>query len=184
MKQLLISLLVMAGLGIANQGIFEQTWVPRYAEAFPNFDETNPANGLIDVQVEIDFSDTISKVLPTLFGNNLNGWMKAAILTDVQAHDHMKRANMTYLRLPGGNWSNQWMWDESVPSPVKEDYASTLQSVVRAFTLNGKPLRLTWNPVEQGLYSPSIAQFNGILLIRYKNQSYSVLNIQPQITAN
>lgn len=112
----------------AAPGFFAETFSPRHAPIFSQYEEALPALGDASVTVTLDLQDTSYKVLPTLFGNNLNGWMKSALLNDSAAHAHIRNANMTYLRLPGGNWSNVWMWDQTIPSPVKDNYDQDIRS--------------------------------------------------------
>jgi len=130
----------------AGPGFFAETFIPRQAPVFSQFEEAIPASDNASVSVNLDLHDTSYKVLPTLFGNNLNGWMKSSVLNDSAAHAHIRNANMTYLRLPGGNWSNVWMWDHTIPSPVKDNYDQDLRSAPA----------VTWSRSTEELYQLAV----------------------------
>lgn len=60
--------------------------------------------------VVIHPSDTVNKVLPTIFGNNLPAW-RGGLLNNATAREHVLHLKIGTLRIPGGNWSNTWLWD-------------------------------------------------------------------------
>ena len=60
-------------------------------------------------------------ILPTYSGNNAASWMGKKILTDSIRKNHLKNVNVTYMRFPGGNLSNNYFWDGNIPASTKTD---------------------------------------------------------------
>ena len=62
------------------------------------------------VYISVNVNDTINKILPTLTGNNLPAW-RGSLSGNNEIIDHIERLNIRTMRIPGGNWSNTWLWD-------------------------------------------------------------------------
>lgn len=111
MKQLVI-LLFSFSLLRAGPGFFEQSFKPRRFQRPEKRTKGTTPSGDVSVTITVFPEDTVQKIVPTLFGNNANSVMGAALLSDdLYGLTHMRRANIRTLRLPGGTWSNQWLWD-------------------------------------------------------------------------
>jgi len=94
----------------SQEDIFSNEWVQRnFTEPVNTKSYTdNPGGKEVTIRVAID--DTINKTLPTIFGNNLPGWRRQ-LLGNVEMEEHVKNLNLRTMRIPGGNWSNTWLWD-------------------------------------------------------------------------
>lgn len=105
----------------AQQDIFSKHWESRTFTPSSNTIESNTPAGKASVTFTIAPSDTKSKVLPTLYGNNVAAWTKkiveGSVYPTIWEHAYTKRhlqnAGITYLRLPGGAWANAWLWDKN-----------------------------------------------------------------------
>lgn len=104
----------------AQQGFFGQTWARRVYSP-PGMTDTSAApSGTADIAFRIYPGDTLRKVLPTLYGNNLAAWTKRiqdgsnlSMWEHPYTLRHLRNAGITYLRLPGGAWANAWLWDKN-----------------------------------------------------------------------
>lgn len=111
----------------AEQGFFKDNWVPKAAPVY-SFHKAHPlSTAEPGLAIRIDFSDTICKVLPTVFGHNINPWVKGTIHQNEKALKHLKRLSVSDLRLPGGNWTSVWMWDGTLPQNVRDGYEELLK---------------------------------------------------------
>jgi hypothetical protein len=143
LKSILLILTSLVAIPFANQGFFADTWQPRPAETFDTWTDATPSSGTADVVINVDFSDTISKVLPTLWGNNIAGYNSASMYSNSDVQAHTTRAGFQYMRLPGGNWSNQWMWDGAAIGPFKDNYEAMIKS----------PPALNWTRSSEEMYA-------------------------------
>ncbi|MGL1934280.1 MAG: hypothetical protein OCD01_04650 [Fibrobacterales bacterium] len=108
-------------VSVFGQGFFAENRVPR---PIPNFSITESVKAVEEqstVSVTLLPDQKIAPVLPTLFGNNTVGWLKENWVNDSVIVARMKDAGISYLRLPGGNWSNAWFWDGTIPDNLIED---------------------------------------------------------------
>lgn len=62
-----------------------------------------------------------------LFGNNANAYMGSALMQNPQALRDIKATGIKFMRLPGGNWSNMWLWDHQVPAGLDPAYVSQIK---------------------------------------------------------
>jgi len=116
----------------AQQDIFAKHWESRvYSPSSTTTPSTAPT-GNADISFSISTSANATKVLPTLYGNNLAAWTKKivegsnpAIWEHAYTMRHLRNAEISYLRLPGGAWANAWLWDKN-PShwALKSDLTS------------------------------------------------------------
>lgn len=127
MRKEILILLIFIATSFAGPGFFEDEWKEKSAESFSNYTETSPSNGVSTININVDFSDTIRKVLPTIFNHNSNPWIGTKFLQSEKAIDQLNRLEIADMRLPGGNWSNQWMWDGSLPTDVRDNYAADIK---------------------------------------------------------
>ncbi len=89
---------------------FEDEWIPKeFSEPESTMSYTDNASGE-SVYISVNVRDTVNKILPTIFGNNLPAW-RQSLYGNQAMIDHVKRMNMRTMRIPGGNWSNTWLWD-------------------------------------------------------------------------
>ncbi|MCB9496006.1 MAG: hypothetical protein H6686_03865 [Fibrobacteria bacterium] len=116
----------------AQQGFFGQQWASRvYSPSGKTIASAAP-DGTADIAFRIDLSDTVRKVLPTLYGNNLAAWAKRiqdgsnlSVWEHPYTLRHLRNAGITYLRLPGGAWANSWFWDKDASHwPLKSSLTS------------------------------------------------------------
>jgi hypothetical protein len=114
----------------ANPGFFlEDNWEERMSPTYSAYTDTTLETELITINsVTITPTDTIQKISSAFFGNNANGYMGPQMVTAPNALKHLKNVNMSYMRLPGGNYSNIWLWDHKKPANLDANYYSTTTS--------------------------------------------------------
>lgn len=128
MKYLLL-LCISSTLCFAGQGFFaEENWEAR---TFPSFSATQEGilvtSGDLQHTFTVSKADTIAKILRSHFGNNGNGWF-GKLHEDAAAVAHSKLLKISHFRIPGGNWSNLWLWDHILPQNLIEQYDTLLKS--------------------------------------------------------
>ena len=94
----------------AQTDFFYDEWQPKsYTLPAATMDYTeNPGGG--SVYITVDIEDTVNLILPTVTGNNLPAW-RGSLLGNTGIIDHIERMQPRTMRIPGGNWSNTWLWD-------------------------------------------------------------------------
>lgn len=144
MHRFRILLLLSVSALYAGTGFFAERWVPRSTPHLLNTQIQEAPSTQPDVSFSVSFLDPVAKVLPTVFGNNINPWLGEALLTDNNyGLEHLRQAGITNMRIPGGNWSNNWLWDGTAHWNFKDHY---LDSV------SGAPNK-TWPLLTEDLYS-------------------------------
>lgn len=120
---ILVTNSLFAGAGFFNENFKEHSFV------YPN---KSTIVSVIDdsatVTITVNAIDTINKVLSSIYSNNGNSIMGNALLSDEDyGLKHLRNANIGYLRLPGGTWSNQWLWDgkNHWGDNLKDDYLNS-----------------------------------------------------------
>lgn len=94
-------------------GLFLDGWSAKSFSAMAFQAGTVPASAA--VTVNIDASSVVTKVPPTLFGNNANLWM--GNFTDATLLTHITNAQSNIIRFPGGSISDIFFWN--APKNVK-----------------------------------------------------------------
>ncbi len=127
-QKLSILLLLFSLISFADVGFFAEDWKERSSISFNSFEEKQEPVSDPSIEVSIDVSQRTKKILPNIFGNNINPWLGRALLEDSSyALSHLKQAGITYLRLPGGNWANKMLWDGEIHWELHDDYLSELK---------------------------------------------------------
>jgi len=112
MKRSLLVFLFLMLLSVvhAQDDFFLREWEPRYFSVpADSMEYTEHISGDV-VNITVYPGDTLRRVLRTIFGNNLPAWRKDLLGNTVVA-PHIGRLNIRTMRIPGGNWSNTWLWD-------------------------------------------------------------------------
>lgn len=125
---ILLTALLIPNLLIANPGFFGDSHELRTFTTPTKFVEKNTPTDNPTVTVSFDINENFTKVLPTIYSYNENSVMGEELLTDESfGLKHLRNANINHLRLPGGSWSNQWLWDgiNHWGDSLKENYCST-----------------------------------------------------------
>lgn len=130
MKNLLL-LCTLCFTSTIAQGFFaDDNWESRKSPQLPLGTAEVLNDKKAPVEITINGSDTVSLVLNTIFGNNLIAYggyqLYEVYKADKQeenklsqdAMTKLKDLNISYLRIPSGNYSNVWMWDEGDPSTM------------------------------------------------------------------
>ncbi|MEZ5103144.1 MAG: T9SS type A sorting domain-containing protein [Draconibacterium sp.] len=91
------------------QGFFIDDWQPKQV-VIPNFSEAIKPESDADVKVTLSLLDTIAKVSPYVFGNNVNTY-STIMHNNTGLVNHIRDLNPHVLRYPGGNLSNEFFWD-------------------------------------------------------------------------
>ncbi|WP_207495818.1 alpha-L-arabinofuranosidase [Aridibaculum aurantiacum] len=98
----------------ATIGFFMDDWLPRNFTAPAYIDTTVPATASYNITV--NNATVISKIPPTLFGNNTNTWM-TQMVTEPTLLNHITQLKPGYLRGPGGSISDIFFWNANRNSP-------------------------------------------------------------------
>jgi hypothetical protein len=123
-------LLILMALAISDfskgqdsQGFFLNDFKLKKA-VIPDYEDTDQPAIKPTVSVNINFNDTVAKVLNYIYGNNANVYM-TQMITQPKLINHIKLLSPNVLRYPGGNLSNLFFWNakhkklpEDVPNPV------------------------------------------------------------------
>ena len=90
----------------------------------PSFIEKTQTNLEPNVNVTIDFKDTINRVSKFIYGNNANIYM-TQMVDQPQLLEYIRDLSPNILRFPGGNLSNMYFWDKQkgdrptdIPNPL------------------------------------------------------------------
>ncbi len=140
--KLALFLLSFLSVVSADEGFFKESYKEKVFKAPAQTKElTSPASAT--VTITIDVADTVNRVYQSVFSNNTNGWEKKTVLSNQTAIENFKNANIYAMRLPGGNWSNTWLWDETNhwDGSNENGYSGTLKKV--DIKKNGN-----WEPVD------------------------------------
>lgn len=115
---------ILASLAIcvsAQQKAFNDEWHAKEFIPFTSFTASTAPTGIADINVTIDPSKVLHNVKSSIYGNNAVSWMNKNTLTDASKKRHFKNANISIMRWPGGNLSNEYFWDGTIPTSVKTD---------------------------------------------------------------
>jgi alpha-L-arabinofuranosidase len=94
----------------AQNDFFKEGWIQKNFTEPQNTIEYPEGIGGDVVYVSVTPHDTVNKVLHTIFGNNLPAY-RNNLEGNTSMAEHLKRLNHGTMRIPGGNWSNTWLWD-------------------------------------------------------------------------
>ncbi|NLB64739.1 MAG: hypothetical protein GX801_11670 [Fibrobacter sp.] len=136
-KILLLSLLLPWTLSFASakHGFFADTWESRPLPDLSITTSKATSTGTPALTFSINTQDSIQRVLPGIFANNTNPWLGTRLLTDEDyGLEHLRQAKIPFLRLPGGNWTNKFLWDGTIHWDLTHNFADSIQ---------GRP-RQTW----------------------------------------
>ena len=117
----------------ATEGFFKDGWTARKFTA-PAFNET-AVPGDAAVTVNIDASSVVTKISPSLFGNNANLYM-TQMVTEPALMEHITRLHPGIIRFPGGNLSSIYFWN-SAPGNPPADAPASLPDMNGALTSAG-----------------------------------------------
>ena len=94
----------------AQSDFFRNEWIPRnFTPPDSTMDYTDTVSGDA-VTFTVNTDDTLNLILPTITGNNLPAW-RAGLYNNYPFKEHVRRLDIRTMRIPGGNWSNTWLWD-------------------------------------------------------------------------
>jgi len=110
------------------QGFFLNGWSPRTISN-PSYNDIPMTTDPVTVSFTVDFTDTLAKISPYLFGDNANLWT-GQMSNNPGLMKHISDRHMGVLRGPGGSTSDVFFWNatktvttpDSVPSAL---YGST-----------------------------------------------------------
>ncbi|MGN6490867.1 MAG: alpha-L-arabinofuranosidase [Agriterribacter sp.] len=90
-------------------GFFLNNWQPKTFTAPSSYTTaTLPAHG--NVTIKVDHNNILTKISPTLFGNNANPYM-TQITDQTILINHITNLNPGLIRFPGGNISSVFFWN-------------------------------------------------------------------------
>jgi hypothetical protein len=109
--------------GQDSQGFFLSDFKLKKA-VIPDYEDTDQPAIKSTVFINVNFNDTVAKVLNYIYGNNANVYM-TQMITQPKLINHINLLSPNVLRYPGGNLSNLFFWNakhkklpEDVPNPV------------------------------------------------------------------
>jgi hypothetical protein len=109
--------------GQDSQGFFAEDFELKIAR-IPDYEDIEQPDIKPTVSINVNFNDTVAKVLNYIYGNNTNVYM-TQMVTQPELINHIKLLSPNVLRYPGGNLSNLFFWNakhkklpEDVPNPV------------------------------------------------------------------
>ncbi|MCG2614387.1 alpha-L-arabinofuranosidase [Terrimonas sp. NA20] len=106
-------------------GFFMDDWQPK-TFTIPSFTETTiPAAS--SGTVTIDYSNVVTKVSRSLFGNNANTWM-TQMVTEPALINHLKNLKPNIIRFPGGSISDIFFWNRNAADPPADAPATLLNA--------------------------------------------------------
>lgn len=103
-----------------GQEYYMSEWEPKSFGGFPGYTEITPPDGTPSVVLSIDFNDTLAIVPKLIYGNNAVGWQERSDNRPTRVR-HYRNANLSILRFPGGNWSNDYFWDAPFRADLPDD---------------------------------------------------------------
>lgn len=106
-------------------GFFLDDWQPRTFTA-PSFTETTIPSAASST-VTIDYSEVITKIPPSLFGNNANTWM-TQMVTETGLINNIKNLHPHIIRFPGGSISDIFFWNRNANEVPVDAPASLLDA--------------------------------------------------------
>ncbi|NIG55572.1 alpha-L-arabinofuranosidase [Chitinophaga sp. Cy-1792] len=98
----------------ATIGFFLNNWHPRTFTA-PDY-KTGTVPATTTTEVLVDASTIVSKLTPTLFGNNANPYM-TQMVTQSTLMGHITNLHPGIIRFPGGNISSVYFWNAAPGNP-------------------------------------------------------------------
>lgn len=98
----------------STTGFFLDAWTPKTFTVPATVVTTPPATAVYTISV--DRSKVMSKISPSLFGNNANLWM-TQIVDQPVLMDHLKKLAPSVIRFPGGSISDVFFWNADKGSP-------------------------------------------------------------------
>lgn len=159
--------------GQDSQGFFLNDFELKKA-VIPDYEDTDQPDIKPGVSININFNDTVAKVLKYMYGNNANVYM-TQMITQPELISHIQLLSPNVLRYPGGNLSNLFFWNakhkklpEDVPNPV---YVGGEQKYTDNFWY-GKDTRSKTLSVDN--YYKMLGQTNstGIICVNYAYARY------------
>jgi len=109
--------------GQDSQGFFTNDFELKKA-FIPDYEDISQPAVNPTVSINVNFTDTVTRVLKYIYGNNVNVYM-TQMITQPELIDHIKLLSAYILRYPGGNLSNLFFWDAKrkelppdVPDPL------------------------------------------------------------------
>lgn len=100
------------------QGFFLDNWKPKTAVS-PSYTVEKQVTQEPTVTLEVDFTNSITKVSPYLFGNNSIPWA-GKLNNDAALIKNIKNLSPNILRCPGGSLSDEYFWDASETTLPKD----------------------------------------------------------------
>ena len=176
-KLFCVGILLMYGAAtmpqlVAGQSYYLSEWQPKTFGGFPGYVDIDPPTGAPTVVLSIDFNDTLAIVPELIYGNNAVGWQKRSDDNPTRVR-HYRNANLSILRFPGGNWSNDYFWDAPFNRDLPDDIGimneGDTEPAQAAITTDDGGWKMT--PVEYYALLDSVGA-EGIISVNYSYARY------------
>lgn len=166
-------------------GFFMDDW---QAKSFvrPEFSEVAKPTGNAGVTVNIDYSQTLTKVSKYLYGNNTNTYI-GQMVTEPLLINHLKALSPNIIRFPGGNLSSIYFWNAR--NGEKPTDAPT-----QLYDSDGKPVSASyWYGKNTDSWTLSLANYyamleqtnsKGIITINYSYARYGTSDHPDRVAAH
>jgi hypothetical protein len=106
---LFLTLIIISLSGGDSQGFFLEDSGPKKA-VIPEYQEIEQPQSMPTVTVTVNMTDTVTRVSPYIYGNNVNVYM-TQMVTEPDLIHYIKILSPRVLRYPGGNLSNLFFWN-------------------------------------------------------------------------
>ena len=95
--------------GQDSANCFLKDYKPKTA-VIPPYVDSNKTALPATVTFTIDNSDTLGKITNAMFGNAFPSWC-GNVTTDPVLLKYLRELNLSFIRFPGGSWSDSYFWD-------------------------------------------------------------------------
>ena len=172
---LFLTIILFATLHIYAQGsinCFLDDFEPKNA-VLPPYDLLEKPSSPPTVTINTNISDTLGEVSKYVFGNALAVWIGNVSLTNNPLISHLKKMSPTFIRYPGGSWSDIFFWNGNPGNLPDSLYDGT----------NGQKYQFTpqygtgsWPTTVNNYYSlrDSVNDTQGLITINYAYARYGL----------
>lgn len=166
-------------------GFFMDDWQAK-SFVWPEFSEMEKPTGNAGVTVNIDYSQTLTKVSKYLYGNNTNTYI-GQMVTEPLLINHLKALSPNVIRFPGGNLSSIYFWNA-------RNGEKPTDAPIQLYDSDGKPVSASyWYGKNTDSWTLSLANYyamleqtnsKGIITINYSYARYGTSDHPDRVAAH
>jgi len=156
--------------GQESQNCFLIDFEPKNA-FLPPYTEMEKPSDPATVFVTVRFSDTLAKVSKYMFGNAFPAWL-GNVTQDPILLDHLQRLTLSFIRYPGGSWSDIFFWDGKAVDVPDSLVNGTTGKKERFYPILG---RNSWATTVENYYRlREDLEVQGLITINYAYARYGL----------